>query len=267
MKRQPAGQFAGSGRAHLVSLVTPLQERNFSGGIGCPLKGEPRPQDVLGRVDVRMGLVAARQAPEHGLAGAVPRSDVPARGAPLRGVTGVYLNDYSSGALSLGAQHIEEHPPTRIMDGLVQPGLGRRAVRLIRPVSGRARLRAAGHVRHLECLVGNHVVAADEGQRSLVRVIEARAANLAVEFGDPCTRLAPAVAATLLAGQGLLRCGQPLNGHRSAGEVVSEINDMAGRMAALFGRSPQAQNCRKCNRLVFEGEPGFVQRYLLVDIL
>ncbi len=63
------------------------------------------------------------------------------------------------------------------------------------------------------------------------------------------------------------RCGQPINGHRPASEVVSGVNDRANRLAKEFGRSPRAQNCRKCNRLVFEGEPGFVQRYLLVDIL
>ena len=62
-------------------------------------------------------------------------------------------------------------------------------------------------------------------------------------------------------------CGQPLNGHRPSREVLAEINDRASRMADELGRSPRAQNCHKCNHLVFEGEPGFVQRYLLVDII
>ena len=63
------------------------------------------------------------------------------------------------------------------------------------------------------------------------------------------------------------RCGQPLNGHRNASIVITEINSRMSRLAGELGRNPRAQNCHKCNRLVFEGEPGFVQRYLLVDIV
>ena len=62
-------------------------------------------------------------------------------------------------------------------------------------------------------------------------------------------------------------CGQRLNGHRDSSEVTSEINSRVDRLAEDLGRSPRAQNCNKCNRLVFEGEPGFAQRYLLVDIV
>ncbi|MBN2020348.1 MAG: hypothetical protein JW749_08990 [Sedimentisphaerales bacterium] len=62
-------------------------------------------------------------------------------------------------------------------------------------------------------------------------------------------------------------CGQALNGQRSSGEVISEINSRASRLIEELGRYPRAQNCNKCNRIVFEGEPGFVQRYLLVDII
>jgi hypothetical protein len=63
------------------------------------------------------------------------------------------------------------------------------------------------------------------------------------------------------------RCGQPLNGHRPAGELIMEVNTRASRLAEELGRTPLAQNCDKCNHLVFEGEPGFVHRYLLVDIV
>ena len=63
------------------------------------------------------------------------------------------------------------------------------------------------------------------------------------------------------------RCGQRLEGHQPAGERVDEINGRVTRLAEALGRSPLAQNCDKCSRLVFEGEPGFVQRYLLVDIV
>jgi hypothetical protein len=46
-----------------------------------------------------------------------------------------------------------------------------------------------------------------------------------------------------------------------------EINIRANRLADELGRMPLAQNCSRCNSIVFEGEAGFVQRYLLVDIV
>jgi hypothetical protein len=63
------------------------------------------------------------------------------------------------------------------------------------------------------------------------------------------------------------RCGQPLNGHRDASIVINEINSRVHHLVKELGRNPRAQNCHRCNRLVFEGEPGYVQRYLLVDIV
>jgi hypothetical protein len=63
------------------------------------------------------------------------------------------------------------------------------------------------------------------------------------------------------------RCGQRLNGHRDSSEVIMEINSRVSRLTEELGRSPLAQNCHRCNRIVFEGESGFVQRYLLVDIV
>lgn len=63
------------------------------------------------------------------------------------------------------------------------------------------------------------------------------------------------------------RCGQGLNGHRDASVVITEINSRVSHLVEELGRNPSAQNCHKCNHLVFEGEPGFVQRYLLVDIV
>jgi len=41
----------------------------------------------------------------------------------------------------------------------------------------------------------------------------------------------------------------------------------ANRLTAELGRRPLAQTCPRCHQIVFEGEPGFVQRYLLVDIV
>jgi len=63
------------------------------------------------------------------------------------------------------------------------------------------------------------------------------------------------------------RCGQRLNGYQAASARILEINTRATRLTEALGRSPLAQNCNKCSRIVFEGESGFVQRYLLVDIL
>ncbi len=63
------------------------------------------------------------------------------------------------------------------------------------------------------------------------------------------------------------RCGQRLNGHQAAGDSVLEINSRATHLTEVLERSPLTQNCSECGRIVFEGEPGFVQRYLLVDIL
>jgi hypothetical protein len=62
-------------------------------------------------------------------------------------------------------------------------------------------------------------------------------------------------------------CGQRLNGHRTADEKILEINNRASRLTKMLGRTPQAQNCSICGRLVFEEERGFIQRYLLIDIL
>ncbi|GEM_PF-5688142 len=62
------------------------------------------------------------------------------------------------------------------------------------------------------------------------------------------------------------RCGQSASGD-SAGERVIDLNDRAIRIAQRLGRAPRAQNCNKCNHLVFEGEHGFENRCLLVDII
>ncbi|MGA2071363.1 MAG: hypothetical protein ABSG97_08425 [Sedimentisphaerales bacterium] len=63
------------------------------------------------------------------------------------------------------------------------------------------------------------------------------------------------------------KCGQLLNGHQTASQRVVDLNARAGRITEILGRLPRAQNCGRCNHIVFEGEQGFVQRYLLVDIV
>ncbi len=62
-------------------------------------------------------------------------------------------------------------------------------------------------------------------------------------------------------------CGQKLNGNRSASERVSDLNRRAEHLTVILGRRPLAQNCQECQKIIFETECGFVQRYLLVDIV
>ena len=108
-------------------MTTPTAEAaGFSGSLRC-LKGQPGPEYVVGRILVGMRAVATRQTAEFSLTDAVPGSQVPAPGAPLGSVTGIYLSDHPSGAFSLGVQHAEEHPPSRIQDRLIQSALGRHA--------------------------------------------------------------------------------------------------------------------------------------------
>jgi len=62
-------------------------------------------------------------------------------------------------------------------------------------------------------------------------------------------------------------CGQMLNSGENPSQRVSQINDRASRRTEELGRRPLAQSCPRCHQIVFEGEPGFVERYLLVDIV
>jgi hypothetical protein len=61
-------------------------------------------------------------------------------------------------------------------------------------------------------------------------------------------------------------CGQRLDSEKAIREQVSEINDRASRLAKSLGRWPQVQSCKRCHKIVFEGESGFVQSLLLIDI-
>ncbi len=68
-----------------------------------------------------------------------------------------------------------------------------------------------------------------------------------------------------LAGR-CISCGQKLNSKQTTTARIVEINNKGSRLASRLGRMPQAQTCKKCNRIVFEGQPGFVQNYLLIDM-
>ena len=62
-------------------------------------------------------------------------------------------------------------------------------------------------------------------------------------------------------------CGQKLNSNQTTTERISEINDRADHRAKSLGRCPQVQSCKKCHKLVFEGDAGFVPSLLLVDMV
>ncbi len=61
-------------------------------------------------------------------------------------------------------------------------------------------------------------------------------------------------------------CGQKLKSKQTMIERLEEINNKGSRLAKRLGRMPQVQSCKNCHRIVFEGEPGFVQSYLLIDM-
>lgn len=62
-----------------------------------------------------------------------------------------------------------------------------------------------------------------------------------------------------------IQCGQKLDSSQSSTEQILRINKRAGNLTKSLGRIPIIQNCDRCHRIIFEGEPGFVQRYLLTD--
>jgi len=62
-------------------------------------------------------------------------------------------------------------------------------------------------------------------------------------------------------------CGQKLKLKQTTAERLIELNDRAERLAASLERKPQTQSCTKCHKVVFETEPGFVQTYLLIDMV
>jgi hypothetical protein len=61
-------------------------------------------------------------------------------------------------------------------------------------------------------------------------------------------------------------CGQKLKSKQTMIERLKEINNKGNRLAKQLEHMPQVQSCKKCHRIIFEGEPGFVQSLLLIDI-
>ena len=61
-------------------------------------------------------------------------------------------------------------------------------------------------------------------------------------------------------------CGQKLRSKQTMIERLKEINNKGSRLAKQLERMPQVQSCKKCHRIIFEGELGFVQSLLLIDM-
>ncbi|MCK4753426.1 MAG: hypothetical protein KAS75_08260 [Planctomycetes bacterium] len=61
-------------------------------------------------------------------------------------------------------------------------------------------------------------------------------------------------------------CGQKPNRKQTTEERLLEVNKRSSRLAKQLGHMPQTSNCEKCHMIVFEGEAGFVQSYLLADM-
>lgn len=117
---------AGSGAAavsYSQQVTPPLPEGSGFSGRFRGLMGKPCPEDVGCRVHVSVCGVPARPAREVGLGEAVVLRTVPAAGARAGGVGGVHRDQLTTGAFSLVRKDPQEHPPTRIQDRTVQPGL------------------------------------------------------------------------------------------------------------------------------------------------
>ncbi len=61
-------------------------------------------------------------------------------------------------------------------------------------------------------------------------------------------------------------CGQRLKNSTSLEKRVLKINKRCVKAEKKLGRAPFVQSCRKCNKLIIEGETGFVDRYLIIDL-
>ena len=176
-------------------------------------KGKPCPENVLGRVHISVRGMPARRTSELGLGDAVLRSAMPAAGTGAGGVGGVHRDQLATSTLSLVREHTQEHPPTRIQDASVQTGLLRDVPAWLLDRAGRA----ADHVHDPQVLMHDHVIVADQGERGLVRVVEALPPDLRMQGSNPRHRLTPPFAAPLLAGEVALRGSDPVGG---GGEVA-----------------------------------------------
>src|SRR5688572_25771727 len=86
--------------------------------------GSSCPKDVQGRVPVGVVDMTTRDAPELGLGDAVLRCRVPALGTSAGGVAGVDEHHLSPSLFRFGKDAVHQHPPTRVVDGLVETRLG-----------------------------------------------------------------------------------------------------------------------------------------------
>ncbi len=176
--------------------MTPLtaEAGSFSSRF-CGLKGKPCPENVGRAHHVGVAGVRASDAAEAGLADAIGRYTVPTLGAGSGGIARVDCHDNATGAFSLAREHGQEHPPSRIKDSSVQPGLGPHPLPLDLDCPGRR----AGHVSDAQVLADDQVIAAHQPDGDLMGVVEPLASNLSVESRNAPACLAATVAAAILA--------------------------------------------------------------------
>ena len=61
-------------------------------------------------------------------------------------------------------------------------------------------------------------------------------------------------------------CGQKLKSKQTITERIAKLNTKSTRLTKRLGRKPQTQNCRQCQKMLFEGESGFMQNCLLLEM-
>ncbi len=126
--------------------------------------------------------------------------------------------------LSLVRQDRQELRPTRVEDAAVQARLGRGAIG--QEGAGRVGVGpgfgGAGHARRVQLLVGDHVVVPHEGERGLVRVVQAPAP-------DPRVQLRHA------AGGGPVRLGAPPGALGERREVPLRFGEFVGGLVEEAG--------------------------------
>ncbi len=60
-------------------------------------------------------------------------------------------------------------------------------------------------------------------------------------------------------------CGRSTRSQKPTASWIKKINARYEKAAEKLGRPPAVQNCTKCNHLLFEGERGFAEEYVVVS--
>ena len=165
-------------------------------------KGQSSPENVPRRLFICLGTVAAGLADEQWLADAVLVGGVPAGFAPVGGVPGVHVNDSPPSLFRFGLEDVDEGRPARVMDGSIQPGLGRCPVgqELSRLIGVWPGLRPTDHIRYVHGLYEEDVEISHQLAGFLVVPVAALVGDLAMPCRERLFGGMSVVGASLLAG-------------------------------------------------------------------